>query len=126
MVMVESGGDGLVDLVFKSKIIDRHGNGLDLSRLDEYSGFDVLVNGFRWNGDEGYWFGGTGFAQGYVKGLDANDVVGREVIGRNLVSGNSLSFCEAGRFGIPCSYMNSGLDGPKRVASFSHGRFEPL
>lgn len=62
----------------------KFGPGVSLRRVEHYSGFDVLINGFLWDGDISFsWdVDPVGRPLGYVKGLDvANDE--RLVIGRN-------------------------------------------
>ncbi|MDO4230630.1 MAG: phosphodiester glycosidase family protein [Lautropia sp.] len=83
------------------------GQGVSLRRVDDFPGFDILINGFLWEGNKAFSWDPdpVGRPLGYVKGLDvANDE--RLVIGRNTDE-------------------NGDSDGPKRVVEILEGSVLP-
>lgn len=119
MVLVEGGrGDMKFDVAFRSDPDSRYGNKIVLSPVNSFPGFKVVVNGFTWKGDLGDLRGGFGFAKGYAMGFDVSGRLGRTVLGSNLSSGGSVSFCQKGDFSRICE-TTASQDTPKRTLSIS-------
>ena len=106
------------EVVFGTRSDPSWTNVLDLQRIDKYSNFTLLINGFTWAGGEGTSSGQTGRAKGYVKGIDLNGRTGRIVAGGNSPGGSSNEMCA---YGLPSGYFcwPATSDGNKRVFDYA-------
>ena len=104
IVVTDNWPEGTInyDLTFNTNINSRGEKSLLLTRVNEYSDYRVLINGFNWTGGIingiGALPGSTGEAYGYVKGIEYTgsglaENGSRHVIGANSLAGGSTEFC---------------------------------
>ncbi|MFT3814255.1 MAG: phosphodiester glycosidase family protein [Acidovorax sp.] len=107
-----------VELAYGSQIDFKYsrGNLLALQRIYKYRNFQVLINGFTWNYDEGTGTDQLGAAKGYAKGWDFNANAGRITIGENTPAGNAYQLCIVR--GLTCTH-STATDGAKRIVDFA-------
>lgn len=92
IVVVGSQWYGEAEVVYKTAEVSPGEKALRLTRLTDYNGYLVMINGGLWNGDYGVAENSYGQAYGYVKGRDYNNS-SINVVSNNSVNGGAVGYC---------------------------------